>query len=254
MPSPEPPAKKVCAFCGAHTSRNRAKEHVLRKSWLKQLGHSKSEIVLERFFAENFLDRKKLAADQVQTGAICKKCNGGWMNDADIAVEDAVLGLARSQAINVRPGLDRDIAFWLFKTAFAFAMTDSPTRRYVSADKMDSLRKGILPSSCIVFVHHAYKERHVGLGSIDGWPGSFANFSISDQSSRFKFGVQYDNAVFGCAYADWPNPTFVLRTGIHEVVYVQGANYRHSIDYDYLQFVGISNSRLNFALAAVGVE
>ena len=177
------------------------------------------------------------------------------MNDADLAVEATVLNLARSQSVAHRPGLDGDVSRWLFKTAFAFAATDRSGRRHVPYEMMNALRKGKLPSSYITFVHRTQEIRHIAIALLDMWPESKTRFPLTEQKHRFKFGIQYDNVIFGCAYVGWSGARFVLTPGLHEVVEIHGADQRLSDRFDELSFpTSVANTRLNYVLAALGVE
>ena len=177
------------------------------------------------------------------------------MNSMDLAVEDVVLGLAKSMNISDRPGLDGDISRWIFKTAFAFAATDRPERRHVPLNRMYELRKGKLPSSYMTFVHRTQAQRHIGAVLIDAWPEGAARFQLAGQENRFKFGVQYDNVIFGCAFVTWPNATFVLKPDLHQIVELHGAKQRYSMEFDELLLPErMANTRLNYILSALGVE
>ena len=248
--------RRLCAYCGVNLGRNRAKEHILRNSWLKELGHSKSQIVLDMSSSEAFLEKRNLVADQLQAGEICNECNGGWMNDRDLAVEEVVLGLARSKNLQEKSGRARDISLWIFKTGFTFCLTDYTYRRHVPPEIMANLKHGILPSAFVTFIHHApLGERHVATSMADIWPEDGASFVFSEQKHRFKFGVQYDEIIFGCVYVTWPGAIFVLDPSIHSVIDISGAEFqfRDPID-EFALPEGIAETRLNSVLSSVGVR
>jgi hypothetical protein len=175
------------------------------------------------------------------------------MNDFDLAVESTVLSLAQSGDVDDTEGLSAALSRWIFKTAFAFTLIDKPSRRHVPFALMDGLRAGELPKSYITYFHRALFEKHVGASSLDVWPSDGADFEKSSQSDRFKFGIQYDNVVFGCAYVNWDNAEFILTPGLHQIIELNGASYRYT-QFDEFQLpAGMANTRVNYTVAALGV-
>lgn len=111
---------RTCMFCRVALNKsNRAKEHVLRNSWLKKLGHRKTVLKVDSLYKSRRKTTIRIAADQLQAGEVCKNCNGGWMNTLDTKVSHLILGLSsKPNKINFLDEIETiDLARWLLKTA-----------------------------------------------------------------------------------------------------------------------------------------
>jgi hypothetical protein len=247
---------KVCAFCDASLSgKTRAKEHVYRDSWLVKLAHSETVTPLDLQSGTQLIEQRKPVADQVQAGAVCRSCNNGWMNDLDVAVEDVVLTLARSEKAIDRPGLERDMSLWLFKTAFAFSLVDKPERRHVPKEMMHDLRKGKLPRYFITFIKHVHgHDHHIGASLSDFWPSTGEPFIGLPQHTRFKFGIQYNNVIFGCAYATWDDAVFVTQSAYHNLIEFRGKHRKEAFGVFSSNLGPVAPTILNYVLATLGIE
>lgn len=140
---------RTCIFCGVPLGANRAREHVLRDSWLTRLGHSNSPVAFDFLSGTEKLTSREFVADSLQTGEICGACNRGWMNSLDVAVQDIVLGLAQdpSQISRVTESDGPRLARWILKTAIAFVATDARARRHFSDEIISNLKMdGYIPS------------------------------------------------------------------------------------------------------------
>ncbi len=223
---------RTCMFCATPlTGINRAKEHVLRNSWLKHLGHQKHPIAMGLFSKHGHRNTRYLVADQLQTGEVCGTCNGGWMNHLDREVEAIVLGLAQKSIVasDISRENLRNLGRWLVKTACTFIYTDESSRRHINKNVLRSLRRrDYLPAGFFMF--HAVTQtesKGVGLASIDIWPISESNEILElPQSTRMKFGLHYDNVMLGFAcISGKAKPIFTAIEGFHEPLLISRAGY-----------------------------
>lgn len=202
---------------------NRAKEHVLRNSWLKKLNHQKTQIGVDNFSKHGHINSKAFAADQLQAGEVCESCNNGWMNFLDRKVEHIVLGLATNSfsVTSLNRQETRDLARWLLKTACTFIYTDSKGRRHIPNSILGQVRRhNFLPAGFFMFCAlSTAPQKNVGAASVDMWPTeSIPILSALPQSTRMKFGVQYDCLLLGFAWLKVPSPTFTALAGFHHTL------------------------------------
>lgn len=223
---------RECMFCGIPlNAENRAKEHVLRNSWLKRLGLSKHPISISLMRQHEKHKGRKLAADQLQTGEVCRRCNGGWMDHLDKKIEHIVLAYA-SDPLNAPPiGTQeaRDLARWLLKVACVYEYTDEPQRRHIPKHVLRKVRQhNYLPRGVFAFFEVFDGEdglSHVSVSSLDGWILDWSEgVTALPQSKRMKFAIQYNKVIFGFVHVDAPGVVFTGAAGIHVPILVsQGA-------------------------------
>lgn len=222
---------RICIFCRSPlTTDSRAKEHVLRNSWLRELGHRKTELALGKFSKHGFIGEQRLVADQLQAGEVCAACNGGWMDYLDRRVEHIVLGLAREPGTGISVDRDdaRTLARWLLKTACAFIHTDSRERRHIPRAVLSRVRRdGFLPPGFVAFgARSSVAERGIGIANLDMWPfSSMQRLNATSQMGRLKFGVRYDNVLLGCSYVNCEAPVFEGIAGFHIPLVVSRAKF-----------------------------
>jgi hypothetical protein len=220
-------------FCEvALSADNRAKEHVLRNSWLKKLELSKHLISISLMRQHEKLKGRKLTADQLQTGEVCKRCNGGWMNHLDKKIEHIVLAYA-ADPLNASPiGKQeaRDLTRWLLKVACVYEYTDEPHRRHIPRHVLHQVRRhNYLPRGVFAFFEICGDEEddvnHVSVSSFDGWMLDWSKgVAALPQSKRMKFAIQYNKVIFGFVHVDAPGVVFTGAAGIHIPILVsQGA-------------------------------
>lgn len=255
---------RVCIFCQTPlTANNRAKEHVLRNSWLESLGHKKSGIFLDNFSKHGYINERNLAADRLLTGEVCSNCNNGWMDHLDHRVEDLVLGLAKTpgQGIQLSKKDSRTVGRWLLKTACTFIHTDTHERRHIPRSILRNLHKdNYLPSGFVAFAARSdAPEKGVGIASIDMWDQSIGEIGLLPQTSRLKFGLQYDSILLGCSYANCPDPIFSGFSGFHLPFLASRAKFNltalppGSPDEWVTVPKGVANTILNIFLLSVSV-
>lgn len=214
---------KYCMFCGdkIEKSKNKAKEHVLKNSWLKNLGHQKTELEFGLHNSENeIVEVRRMVADALQCGEVCKKCNNGWMNDLDNSIEHVVLGLARRtlSSVNLNKRDRWNLGRWILKTACTFIYMDKPHRRHIPKEVLRSMKeRKYLPEGFSAF-YTVFPKSQIGVhaASIDAWQlHNEKKNRILKSCHRLKFGVQYNNVMIGCCYISYPNPCFVGIDGLH---------------------------------------
>lgn len=226
---------RTCLFCGAilqgndkREGRNRAKEHVLRNSWLEKLGHSKTPLFLGRHDQTGFIKEDCLVADQLQTGEICGKCNGGWMDQVDHRVESFVLKMASGEDVLLAANDSLALSRWVLKVACCAIYTDRSNRRFISEDLRRNMPKSdYLPSGFLAFCTRFNGLRGLGYASLDAWYEQSQDVMLKVQpTSRLKFAVQYDNVIFGCAYLRSPFPEFTGIEGFHHPLVLKQAHWK----------------------------
>lgn len=222
---------RECMFCGVPLNAdNRAKEHVLRNSWLKRLGLSKQLISISLMRQHEKLKGRKLAADQLQTGEVCRRCNGGWMDHLDKKIEHIVLAYAADPrtAPPISKQEARDLTRWLLKVACVYEYTDEAHRRHVPKHVLRKVRRhNYLPRGMFAFFEiygdgdENEEINHVSLSSLDGWMLDWSEgVTALPQSKRMKFAIQYNKVIFGFVHADAPGVVFTGAAGIHVPILV----------------------------------
>lgn len=198
---------KNCVFCGAPlVGKARAKEHVLRASWLRALDLTTARAPVTLLRALDVVEVRDHQAEQLQAGEICRTCNNGWMHCLDSSVSDDLLAMARGQ---LRPShLGRDarlrLARWMLKTACVFESLQHAARRHIPAEMKRALMAGgFLPPDGFVMVAHQFPtevQPRVGICLVDVWPTdeNRARLQVLPQSDRLKFAVQYRRIVLSC--------------------------------------------------------
>ncbi len=238
---------KNCIFCGLPLKKrgSKSKEHILRKSWLDALGHGKTQIYLDRVNrAGIIIDQQNIIANSLLSGKVCGKCNNGWMNDLDLAVEHIILSIASRQygyqylLSNLTASDKKNLSRWLLKTACTFLYTDTEDRIHIPSSIVKSIKNDTyLPKgffSFIGFNPSTDNSKNIEVSSLDVW-----HFFNDDEKSRMerighlKFGVLYDNVIFGCAYIDWPNPLFVGVPNIHYPLLCKSSSFQYAIYLNY---------------------
>lgn len=221
-----------CGFCGVNlTGSNRAKEHVLRRSWLEKLGHSKTTVSNWLSYSDGSMELREMPAQSMLAGEVCNQCNNGWMDHLDRAVEPLLMPVIEKHGFtaDLQPREARLVARWLLKTAIAVELSDRPERRHIPrATRLHVRRADWLPHGFALFTcRHVEPQKGVGVASVDKWHVNSAKLVSSvPQSRRMKFALQYDNLVIGCCvFQGTGRPNFVGVTGLHYPVFTVGATF-----------------------------
>lgn len=225
-----------CIFCdvlltkspvGSPRSSDKAKEHVLKKSFITELGHDATKVYTDIHAGHELIDKRNLYAQGYLAGEVCRGCNCGWIDELDISVAHIVLAAARSAAQTISFTDIEAVALsrWLLKMACALESTDASDRRHIPEQVRLSVRRpGYLPPNFISFYGKLPPPVHeLGPAIVDMWPCRApvpVALTAGNQSKRLKFGVQYDHAVFGCAYVDEPGIAFEGVSGVHNKIFV----------------------------------
>ena len=257
-----------CGFCGVNlTAQNRAKEHVMRRSWLARLDHSKTMIQNTYMSTEGVQETRAMPADQLLAGEVCAQCNNGWMNHLDQQVERWLMRAVKfdDEVIDVTTHEARQIGRWLLKMAIASELTDRPHRRHIPKSIRHHLRRANwLPTGFAVFTCRSdIPMKGVGFSMLDVWPWGASDLVRSvPQSRRMKFAVQYDNLVIGCCYFHGKaRPRFTGIAMLHWPLLANAADFdldrsveQMQLQFDVWESPVIGNSILNLALATISVQ
>lgn len=217
-------ATKKCIYCGTTlTAANRSKEHVLRESWLKRLGHFKSPVLLSQWSRGKRLSDRAMAAGALQAGDVGKCCNNGWMDKLDLEAEKPFFALLEGTAGPDTWSWETRLLMgrWVLKMSCSFKATDAPGRRHLSREVLKGVQQdGYLPRGFIAFctTFEPGDWDRVAVGHMDMWlhplPTAFAGMP---QTARLKFAMKYDSLVIGCAFIDHPEVEFVTPAGLLNV-------------------------------------
>nr|WP_315261049.1 hypothetical protein [uncultured Duganella sp.] len=275
---PQPAKKTHCIFCdklltkttaGPARPSDRAKEHVLKKSFITALGHDATKVHTDIYSGPKLIGQRSPYAQGYLAGEVCRECNNGWMDTLDISIAHIVLAAARSPAPRISFTNTEAVALsrWLLKMACVFESTDSRERRHIPADvRLAVKRPGYLPANFVAFYGKLkHPARKLGPAIMDFWPISaqtpLAITTASSQFKRLKFGVQYNHAIFGCAYVDEPGIAFAGVPGVHNKIFSSSdTSFKLSEDPFLLNLMmgppkfGFADTDLNRFLAAVKAD
>lgn len=217
---------------------------------------------------ETLLDFRTIPAISVLTGDVCGECNYGWMEQLDKNIEEIVMKLSKNSGLNIEINISqkdaRNIGRWLLKVACVHQYTDTIDRRHIPLSIRSSLRTDdYLPPSFVVFAIRSWMNTPgLDISILDVWSESEAETLTNfPQSTRLKFGIRYDNVIFGCCYVHSENPTFIGIDGFHYPLITSQAKFRldkvvNTQEYftSLPQFFGRQNTIVEVALATLGVE
>lgn len=171
---------RECVWCGARPVTN---EHIFRESWEERFMrfaapgplfsvHARPKGQLEKRPDRTFAQKVKRA---------CRNCNGGWMNDADLAVQDLLTGLANDQWPRALTA-EEVAAFrlWGAKTAVMRTFIDGEDALALPPNDLSSMFGGQAPtSSWQVFLGRArVPDLLHSLGG--GWTQQYARPGVQD--------------------------------------------------------------------------
>jgi hypothetical protein len=173
-------------------------------------------------------EKRRIAAGNLVAGAVCGACNNGWMRELDSSVENLIMGASRGELdLGTATTEERwKLSRWILKTGSAFLLIDAPEKRHLGSEVFRFLKvSDFLPDGFFSFYFYIPKiEKGAACTSLDIW----RLFSEVDKETmlagdRFKFAVQYDRLVLGCAYVGSSNPCFLVVPKIHQILFVKGA-------------------------------
>lgn len=254
---------KHCLYCGSSIQKGttKAKEHVLKKSWLEKLGHSRSKLSFGMWSLKlrKHVGSRQQPAATLLAGDVCAKCNSGWMNRVDGAVEASILALARGARLpqDLSTEERRALARWILKTACAFEYCEEPDRRHIPEHVRRRLEESdYLPSGFVLFaVPLGPGTRAVHPALMRGW---FKTDSLGEveKARNFKFAVQYDEILIGCALLLEHQPTFSGIHGVHVPLLSNDASFvaRPDTPEQRTTIAAFDRAPINDALAWVHIE
>jgi hypothetical protein len=110
-----------CIFCGGGPL---SAEHVFSRRWIERFSPGATsythELVRSTSPGEAELRRtykKEAPHGMVVSGAVCERCNNGWMNDLDLAVQPLVNAITDGADVAVSAEQRRLLATWTCKIA-----------------------------------------------------------------------------------------------------------------------------------------
>jgi len=223
-------------FCRKQlVGKERAREHVLKRSWQNALGHQKTVIAADYDIAGKVYSARQPVADEFVTGEVCSGCNNGWMRHLDDQVEQLVLGLAKGTLDPERMPRHgrRQLSRWLLKTACTLDYTSRKDARHMPRRGLDQVRNSqYLPSGFIAFACRpgplGWPMRRLQATAIDVWLHDNPELTsyINVLTRKFKCAIQYDQIILGCAWIEGSKrPTFRGMNGIHLPLHLSRASY-----------------------------
>lgn len=235
---PQPARKPRCIFCniiltkspqGKERDSDKAKEHILKREFINLLGHEATRLPVSFSSSTNIVETREPNALSFVAGEVCRGCNGGWMNELDMSVAKIVLSAASSESAVISFSSEEAVLIsrWLLKLACVVESTDAIARRHIPAHIRYSVKNpGYLPQNFVSFYGILPKASHsIGPSILDVWlHDSYAPTPIAlqpgNQSKRLKFAVQYNRALFGCAYVHEPGIVFRGITHMHTPIFI----------------------------------
>ncbi len=110
-----------CVFCGGGPL---SAEHVFSRRWIERFspGATSHTHELVRSVAPGEPDVRrtyttKLPEGMVVNGAVCERCNSGWMNDLDLAIQPLLNAIVDGEDVPVSADQRRMLATWACKIA-----------------------------------------------------------------------------------------------------------------------------------------
>ena len=246
-----------CIFCAREFTKSNPDtvEHVLKRSWMKALGHANTPMPGQLFRGESIVREIPASrpAMELVVGKICQFCNGGWMEQVDSSVGEELLSLARAETKLGNLSSDARFRFarWALKTACVLRHSSPKNYRHVPTGIMASCHlPDYLPRGFIAFAHQlAPGTKGLNASSMDSWirhNGRIGAVSLTPQSQRLKAAFQFDSLVVGCSWvASHGVPCFKVYPGIHEVLLVRDARVNAYSPWDQLAVGDVISSTPN---------
>lgn len=190
-----------CMFCGGALGKKRAREHVIAKSWMLELGVYSRVLSGKATAGTEVYSERSFPAHQFMAGDVCGPCNNGWMKDLDHEVKDHVLAMARQelQPADVPEANRPAIGRWALKTACAMEGTDGRHRRHIPIEVRRAVFENRPTPGSYALQACLFPVRAIGAATLDVWPDSPMcqdHVLPFPQSSRLKFGITVGHAVF----------------------------------------------------------
>lgn len=213
---------KCCGFCGAgfHESGvERANEHVLRLSLLTRLGMEKAPLNLKTLDSElKVVKKRSLAAQALQAGDVCKKCNNGWMDELDHRVE-AMIEEATRPGASLTPTSQQshDLSRWILKTTCAADLTSGRDRRQLPEKIVRSVKEeGYFPPAFTAFTFTDQSGHNLPfIATSTAWICHAEDEVSLTKTHPYKSVVGYGKAGFGCAFLLEPVNLYPMWIGTH---------------------------------------
>jgi hypothetical protein len=179
--------------------------------------------------------------DSFLAGAVCGRCNNGWMSRLESTAKPLILDLAggRKRAVDLTNEEATVVAKWALKTAYALH-TSSNWRRVVPDSHIFQLDADTLSLPDRVFVvAHTYKgSRDCSWSQMTTWQGFSATYAVSDtekaelKRDAYKIGIRVGGlflAVFRVIHENakpclWPKRHVPLYPLVHTPVAWQDAD------------------------------
>ncbi|WP_431046235.1 hypothetical protein [Roseateles sp. L2-2] len=192
---------KDCLFCSIDLTGKRAREHVIARSWLKELKYHEWMLDGQTSTGGSVRQLRRHPAHSFMAGDVCGDCNSHWMRDLDQAVQECVLEMARGRLqpsdvpVEMRPLLGR----WALKTACAMEGTDSKDRRHIPLEVRRSVLENRDPPGSYALQACLFPVQALGVATLDVWMDTPVYREVlagKPQSDRLKFGISIGHAVF----------------------------------------------------------
>lgn len=171
-------ANWVCPFCGR--AGQRTKDHVWPK-WLRN--YPMYEVMNNGYTGQRFEEAQHVMTkdaddryrEDVATAEhvaaflphvqvpVCRRCNNGWMSRMEIAVQDILDPMIRSEPITLTPDDQTLLAAWASKCAYAYAARWAPQNRpWSAAEYRDlALRQQLSPRAKIWMGHSTAPQAYI---------------------------------------------------------------------------------------------
>lgn len=148
-----------CVFCGGGPL---SAEHVFSRRWIERLspGATSHTHELVRSVAPGEPDLRrtyttKSPEGMVVSDAICVRCNNGWMNDLDLAVQPLLNSIADGKDVVVSADERRRFATWACKIALVMYASTGDTTLAPDVFRAFASRPDPLPDALVLLASQA---------------------------------------------------------------------------------------------------
>jgi hypothetical protein len=234
--------QKTCLFCGDHLqpkgSAHNAKtdEHVI-PDWLQQhLGVTGDPVTPTRVRIEDkqIIDARHHVMGAFVAGAVCSKCNHGWMSRLEEEVKPILIRLIGDPRL--LETLSREARFtvarWVLKTAAAlnrcssYGTSDDGIGRSVPDEHLRTLAAGGLPADVLVVGAGYQSTKAVDFLQYALWTAPANSIPLEEEhrDSSYKIALSFRDLVLMVAY--YPSTKYAYGINTHHYVPLSAGTHR----------------------------
>lgn len=204
---------KQCDFCGGNLGKQRSKEHYVPQWLLNHVGLDDQQSIHRDF--DQHLNLKSTRINAMLNnvaGHVCKNCNGGWMHDLELVMQQILPGLIsdRDSLKHLQPYVRLALARWACKVAYCWDAVSLGARTVPRAhfSELWSVQNQI-PAGVMVFGARSPFSIPMDMINSPNWViyraiGTPEDASDGDVRASYKIALQFGHLVLIVAY--WADP------------------------------------------------